>query len=74
MDHTAPKPDFSCPALTIAEAAELLRMAENTLYELVKKKEVPGAYRLGRSWKIHGPTVLTYMVSGQSPFATAGAR
>ena len=67
MDAIVPKPDFTCLALTIEELAGLLRLGENTVYELVKAQKMPGAYRFGRSWRIHGPTVLACMVSGQVP-------
>ena len=67
MDPTTPKPDLTWPALTIPELSALLRIAENTLYLLAKNRELPGAYKFGNSYRIHGPTVLACMTSGQAP-------
>lgn len=64
---TTPKPDFTWPILTVEEVAALLRLAENTVYDLVKTGKMPGAFKYGNSWRIHGPTVLACMTSGQAP-------
>ena len=43
--------DFERPFYTIPEAAELLRVHENTLYNLVRKKKI-GHYRIGNQIRI----------------------
>ncbi len=37
--------------LTVAEAAELLRISTNTLYQLLANGEVPGR-RIGGQWRL----------------------
>ena len=43
--------DFERPFYTIQEAAELLRVHENTLYNLVRKKKIDH-YRIGNQIRI----------------------
>ena len=43
--------DFERPFYTIPEAAELLRVHENTLYNLVRKKKIDH-YRIGNQIRI----------------------
>jgi excisionase family DNA binding protein len=52
------------PVLTPAEAQELLRVSRNTLYELLRRGRVPGARRLGRSYRIHRDTLLSWLGQG----------
>jgi len=40
------------PAYTIAEAAERLSLSEATAYRLARRGELPGAARIGRSWRV----------------------
>lgn len=59
--------DLNCPALKIKEVAAILQLKEGTVYELAQAGKFPGAFKFGNSWRIHGPTVLACMVSGQAP-------
>ena len=43
--------DFERPFYTIPEAAEILRVHENTLYNLVRKKKIDH-YRIGNQIRI----------------------
>lgn len=61
-------PSFDCPALTVDELSRLMRINKNTLYDLIKAGRVPGAGYLGRSIRIHGPTVLAWLQQGSPPF------
>ena len=45
---TATKPDDGSEFLTIDEAAVLLRLNRNTLYEAIRLGQVPGVLRVGR--------------------------
>ena len=43
--------DFDKPFYTIPEAAELLRVHENTLYNMVRRKEIEH-YKIGKQIRI----------------------
>jgi len=55
------KPDFESPALTVDQVAELLNVSRKTVYSLVQTRQMPGAVKLGRAIRIHGPTVLAWL-------------
>jgi excisionase family DNA binding protein len=38
--------------LTVKETAKVLRMSENSVYETVKRGQLPGVIRLGRTIRI----------------------
>jgi len=40
------------PLLTIKEVAALLKMSDRTVYAMAKEGKLPGAVRLGGSWRI----------------------
>jgi excisionase family DNA binding protein len=44
--------------LTSDEARERLRVGRTKFYELLLDGQIPGAVRLGRTWRIHWPTLL----------------
>ena len=44
--------------LTVGEAAELLRLDRKTVYSMIQRRELPGARRCGRTYRIHRPTML----------------
>lgn len=48
----------------IDELAEILRYERKTLYRLAKNNELPGCRRLGGTYRIHLPTVLSWFASG----------
>ena len=38
--------------LTVAEFAALTRVSRDTVYRLLWRRALPGAYRVGRQWRI----------------------
>jgi len=52
--------------LTVDEFANLLRVNRNTLYDAIKKGQVPGVRRIGRVIRICRATVLEWF-RGQGP-------
>ena len=56
----AAQPDTEVQILTVPEAAKLLRVNRNTLYDAIKRGEVPGVQRVGRSIRICRVTVLRW--------------
>jgi len=55
--------------LTIAfdEALALTGVSRNTLYTLVKKGGVPGARKLGNTWRFHRETLLEWLKGAPVP-------
>jgi excisionase family DNA binding protein len=45
--------------LSVDEAAELLRVNRNSLYESVKRGEVPGVVKVGRTIRIRRAALLS---------------
>jgi len=50
--------------ITIEELAELLRVSLPTAYAAVKRGQVPGAVKVGKCWRLHRSTVLSWLVQG----------
>jgi excisionase family DNA binding protein len=44
--------------MTIEEVAELLRLSERSVYGLARKGELPGAVKVGRSWRVERATLM----------------
>jgi excisionase family DNA binding protein len=44
--------------LTTQEVADQLRIDPETVYRLCRAGKMPGALKLGRSWRIHAETLL----------------
>jgi len=63
-----PESSHSAPAqttfATIDEIAAILRLERKAVYRLAKREELPGCRRLGGTYRIHLPTVLTWFASG----------
>lgn len=53
------------PVLTVDEAANLLSVNRKTIYVLIKKRELPGVRRIGRSLRISTEALLTWMYKGR---------
>lgn len=49
------------PVLTVDELALLLRLNRKTAYEALARGEIPGARRIGRSYRISRDTVLDWL-------------
>ncbi len=55
------------PALTVDEAARLLRVNRKTLYEEVRLGHVPGVVRMGRAIRIGRDALLEWLRGNGSP-------
>ena len=52
--HEKHTPPPAGGALTVAETAERLHLSEATVYRLARAGALPGAARVGRSWRVDG--------------------
>jgi excisionase family DNA binding protein len=43
----------SSDLMTVKEAAAYLRVHRSTIYRLLQRKSLPGAFRIGSDWRIH---------------------
>jgi excisionase family DNA binding protein len=50
--------------ITVDEAAEFFRCNTKTIYDAIKLGQLPGAVRLGRLIRVHKPTMLAWVGSG----------
>jgi excisionase family DNA binding protein len=53
--------------ITAKEAALLLRLNIKTVYEMVERKQLPGARWFRGTIRIHKPTLLAWMALGGAP-------
>lgn len=51
--------------LSFSEALPLTGLSRNTLYSLLKARKVPGASKLGNTWRFHRATLLAWL-AGQT--------
>ncbi|MFE8602554.1 helix-turn-helix domain-containing protein [Archangium violaceum] len=59
---------FNAPEfLTVDETAVLLRVNRKTLYESIRRGEVPGAVHLGRSVRLRRSVLLSWTPGNSSP-------
>ncbi len=65
---------FDSEVLTVDDLAKLLKVNRNTVYGLVKTGDIPGAVHLGRTIRIHGPTVLAWLSSSGQKHVSRDAR
>ena len=49
------------PVLTIKETAALLKMSERTVYLMAKEGRLPGAVKLGGSWRVVRAKLLAWL-------------
>jgi excisionase family DNA binding protein len=55
----------SVPAiLTPAEAAALLRVSENTVKDWARAGDLPGAFKLGKVWRVERDALLAHIRAG----------
>ena len=66
----APEPEF----LTVEEAAAGLRVNRKTLLSAIRRQEIPGVQRIGRTIRLHWPTVLSFFTTGQGRGPARGRR
>ncbi len=50
--------------LTISEVCEKLRLAERTVYEMVRNGRLPGATKVGGSWRIKTEVLEAWLEAG----------
>ena len=48
--------------LTIEEVCDFLMVGKSTLYQILASGEMPGAFRIGKVWKIPRKAVSDYVV------------
>ncbi|PTL75525.1 helix-turn-helix domain-containing protein [Vitiosangium sp. GDMCC 1.1324] len=53
--------------LTVEEVAALLRVNRKTLYESIRRGEVPGAVHLGRTVRLRRSVLLSWTPGNSSP-------
>jgi len=51
--------------LTADEVAQLLRLNRKTVYEALARGEIPGARRIGRTYRIARSALLEWLANGQ---------
>lgn len=56
---------LASPILTVEELAALLRLNRKTVYEALSRGEIPGALRVGSSYRILRAAVIEWLASGQ---------
>lgn len=52
--------------LTVEETAKLLRLNRKTVYEMVEKRQLPGAKRFRGVIRIHRATLIAWMTQGMT--------
>ncbi len=50
--------------LTIQQVCERLQLAERTVYDLCRKGKLPGAAKVGGSWRVEEAALLAFMKAG----------
>jgi len=60
-------PDAAAPSpiLTVDELAALLRLNRKTVYDALSRGEIPGARRVGSTYRILRAVVIEWLASGQ---------
>ncbi len=51
--------------ITVDELAEYMKVNRKTIYDAVRDGELPGARKLRGTIRIHKPTVLAWLMSGE---------
>ncbi len=60
-EEKTPKGHEEPDMLTVSEFAEFARVAPWTIYEAIKRDEIPGAVKFGQAIRIHQPTALRWI-------------
>jgi excisionase family DNA binding protein len=63
------KPEPERSVLTVDELASLLRVNRKTVYDALSRGEIPGARRIGATYRILRDAVLEWLASGQDRVA-----
>ena len=59
------------PVLTIKEVAVLLKISERTVYAMAKEGRLPGAVKVGGSWRVLRPKLMAWLDAGGDAAPTA---
>ncbi len=51
--------------LTPSELATLLRLRPRSVYDAIRRREIPGVQRIGRKVRIHRDTIIRWLADGQ---------
>jgi excisionase family DNA binding protein len=67
IDEPDPPPGPEPPpaVITVEELAALLRVNRKTVYEALARGDIPGAKRIGVTYRIHRDAVLAWLASSQ---------
>ena len=60
-DHRFVHAESLPPITTVQEIARFLRVAPNTVYGMIRRNEIPGARRVGRTVRFSTQTVLAWL-------------
>ncbi len=59
--------EAASPIMTVDECAKYLRVNRKTIYDAVKRGELPGAQSIRGTIRIHRETVLAWFATGEAP-------
>ena len=62
------------PVLTIKEVATLLKISERTVYAMAKEGRLPGAVKVGGSWRVMSAKLLAWLDAGGDAAPTDNGR
>ena len=48
--------------LTLDDVCEILTVGKSTLYQMLSSGEIPGAFRIGKVWKIPRKAISDYVL------------
>lgn len=51
--------------MTVTEVADLLRVSTKAVYDMVRRGQLPGARKVGGSWRFHRDKLLDW-IAGES--------
>lgn len=58
--------------MTIQEVAALLRISERTIYAMAKEGRLPGAVKVGRSWRVLRPKLMAWLEENSASPSSLG--
>jgi excisionase family DNA binding protein len=61
MAAKAHQPEFEPAVMTVREAADYLRVHQNTIYRMLSKGEIP-AFRVGADWRFTKATIDQWLL------------
>ncbi|MFA5127818.1 MAG: helix-turn-helix domain-containing protein [Patescibacteria group bacterium] len=58
--------------LSIEETAEYLRLDRKTVYAMIRRGDLPGVRRCGRTFRVHRPSVISWFAAKPRPVHRRG--